>query len=121
MARKPSSSAPSRAPAPISKPITREPSRSTIGVSRALDQARREMPSVLYQRSTRPVRQEPQRPALSQAQVNAMRERQTPMPERREPRQLDLKRPQEGVCKSRPSRSSGSGGSRPFVPWCSRR
>lgn len=96
------------------------PSRSTFRVARANDLLAATLPHVVYQ-GRDAVKVSPRKVA-ARLDNPAARVDIKPMPEKAEPRKrLDLKPLESETCKSRPRRSHGSGGSRAFVPWCSRK
>lgn len=100
----------------------REPSRGTIAVRRALDRLAMDVPTAVTQRSRRPVRSNSARPQsarLDPGALSARRDRVSLRPDdrtRAEPKLQPNLRPDR--CKPKPRSSRGSGGSRPFVPWC---
>lgn len=105
----------------ISKPAGQRlnPSRDTLRVAAANRLLAETLPSVVYQ--GRPtgansvIRQQPDAMSLRPASPAAK-----PKPELDAPSRLDLKPAAAETCKARPASSKGSGGGRPFVPWCRR-
>lgn len=98
--------------------------RSVIGAARALDRIRTLLPDVVHTPASRKIRQDDaQRPLAASARSFR---RDDPGPDRSRLRLLDpvqprITRDEGSSCKSRPSDTRGSGGSRPFVPWCAKR
>ena len=120
---RPASSAPRTVPS-----AAREPSRSTFGVRRALDQLAASLPDKVYQRSearVRALRSQTRSRSDSVAPVPARPV--SAAPDRARPSGLSLDRAtdqqkrNDDRCKGRPASNKpngAGGGSRPFVPWC---
>lgn len=110
--------------APARRASVPQSPRARFDPVRAINEASAALGSVLHRQGDKPLRRhpdrgQPNRPALDVAKGEARR----PEPEpKREPLRMEPLRPE--TCKGKPSERqsrSGSGGSRPFVPWCDRR
>lgn len=105
----------------INKPAGQRlnPSRDTLRVAAANRLLAEKLPSVVYQgrptRAKSDIRQQPDTMPLRPASPAAKAKPDLDVPAR-----LDLKPAAGETCKSRPASSKGSGGGRPFVPWCRR-
>lgn len=106
------------------RPRDPSPGRGTFAVAKARRRLAEDIPMVVMTRRPEPIRRQTieDRPGA----VEPLRLARPPMPrpkalqERdREPLTMRNDLRDDRTCKSRPSRTSGSGGSRPFVPWCS--
>lgn len=99
------------------------PGRTTIGVARALDDLARSLPDVIYSKAAKPT---PYARAVEREKLAREEQPNTPVHRKKtllpEKDKLTLAQDtRDGrSCKKRPEDNRGSGGSRSFVPWCSR-
>lgn len=105
------------------RPRDPSPGRGTFAVARARRVLAEELPQVVVS-GRAPIRSISKVSASTEPEPLRMNRPPMPKPkalrdEAREP--LNMRDRDDETCKGRPSSSRGSGGSRPFVPWCSRK
>lgn len=124
--QEPSAPAPLRPQPQPQRAAAQNVGRSTFDVARARRELVAALPGVIHQSSRDRRAAQAARPRLDQGDSPSRVRRPASMPDRTSGQgdspsrnRLDMRRQQ--TCKPRPdSNKSKGGGSRPFVPWCSR-